>query len=214
MMVMLGSRGLGALRVAEGLHKNPPGPCCYVLCKLILQHNMATSVKVNLDAHPQGVILACLWNFLHQLPRPVISNDLDWVAADDNLWMGNKTGEALCTQALLNMRPRERLLLTSLMLMVKQGLDVELRAGKTSLKNVDLQSRKVVCIHPVLTACLPAHQQQQEVVMGAWQVQHRSPQHDAIQPESITVSTLNDVLPIDFWGIFGWLYNIPKMLFG
>ncbi|KAK4328959.1 hypothetical protein Pmani_000651 [Petrolisthes manimaculis] len=210
-MVLLGSRGLGALRVAEGLHKNPPGPFCYVLCKLILQHNMATSVKVNLDAHPQGVILACLWHFVHQLPRPLISNDLDWVEADDNLWIGDMNGEALCTQALLNMRPRERLLLTSLLFMVKQGLDVELRACKTSLKNVDLQSRKVVWYlskamlwtplrsrrlrvtrvlnqlvrhpwlmseavlvsvssHPVLTACLPAHHQQQQQREGELEV--------------------------------------------
>lgn len=144
MMLLLGSRGLGALRVAKGLHLSTPGPCCYVISKIILQHNLATSVKVNLYGYPQGVILACLWSFLHQLPRPVISNDLDWLAADANLWKGDRTGEALCTQALLNMRSRERLLLANLMLMVRQGVDVEMKLASRTLENIDQLSRKTV----------------------------------------------------------------------
>lgn len=65
--------------------------------------------------------------------------------------------------------------------------------------------------HDVLTGCLPDGQGEE----GAWQVAHRSLQltDQEEEQEYIMFPNLDDVLPTDYWGIFGWIFNIPKVLF-
>lgn len=140
MTVTLGAAGLEGVMEARKMHVIP----AYRRREfLLLRARMRHSVHVNLSGEAPGVLMACLWDFIAHLPFPAIRNERDWLhiyAYEFNPLFERPTLfflQKLYLTALLFLGRTVRLLVVSLVFMVRQQVDVELRRGKLSLNRID-----------------------------------------------------------------------------
>lgn len=139
-MVTLGAAGLESVLEARKIHT----VSAYRRLEfLLLRARMRHSVHVNLEGEAPGVLAACLWDFMANLPFPAIRNERDWLhiyAYEFNPLFERPTLshlQKMYTTALLFLGRSVRLLVVSLLFMVRQQVDAELRRGALSLNEID-----------------------------------------------------------------------------
>ena len=265
MMVSLGAAGLEGVLEARKIH-TVPNYRRYEF--LLLRARLRRSVHVNLKGEAPGVMTACLYDFIANLPSPVIRNERDWThiyTYEFNPMFQRPSLyylQQMYLKALLYLKRQERLLVVSLVFMVRQQVDTELRRGKLDLHEIDyllkltifyylkamhwtnsLSNRGRLCRvfinlvrnmwllepafamqvdeHEALTGCIGPDQVAWKTVMTS-QLQHYNMhkvgrrwdfKEQDRESEDKKYWNLNDVLPLDYTGILGYLPHCICMRF-
>lgn len=139
-MVTLGAVGIEPVLEARKIHSIPG----YRKREfLLLRARMRRSVHVNLAGEAPGVLMACLWDFLAHLPFPPLRNEREWLHIykyEFNPFREHTIHhqlQRLYLKTLLQLSRCVRLLVVSLLFMVRQQVDEELRRGKLSHGKID-----------------------------------------------------------------------------
>ncbi|MPC75264.1 hypothetical protein E2C01_069649 [Portunus trituberculatus] len=141
LLVSLGAAGLEGVMEARKMHTTPN----YRRYEfLLLRGRMRRSVHVNLQGEAPGVMMACLWDFLANLPFPVIRNQRDWINiynVEFNQVLERVVSlyylQKMYLKAFLYLSRQARLLLVGVLFMVRQAVDTELRRGRLDLHQID-----------------------------------------------------------------------------